>query len=128
MSNLKKLALCLVPALLVALFPLVLSAQDTMSKQDNMSGGKMSATGCLMKGTTSDGYYLKGDDGKTYELWGDRNLAEHVNHKVMVSGTEQKMPESQEKMKQSSEMSEAGGQPHMDLKVTHVKMVSGSCQ
>ncbi len=121
MTHLKKLTLCLVPAVLFALFPLALSAQDNM-------GNKMSATGCLMKGTSPDGYYLKGDDGKTYELWGYKNLGEHVNHKITVTGMQQKMPDAMEKQKEMSEQKEAAGGPQMDLKVSHVKMISENCQ
>ena len=130
MAQLKKLFLCLVPAVLIALFPLALSAQDTMAKQDTMgkSGSKMSATGCLKKGTAANGYYLKGDDGKTYELWGYKTLGDHVNHKVTVTGMEKKMPESMEKEKEPTEKAEAAGQPQTDLKVTSLKMVGDNCQ
>lgn len=130
MSTLKKIAALLAPLVLFGLLPVLLSAQDSMAKQDNMDKGKMakmSATGCLMQGPSKDGYYLKGDDGKTYELWGNKTLSEHVNHKVTVSGMEEKMPEAREQTKESKEKSEAGGQPQTDLKVTHVKMVSDSC-
>ena len=127
MSRCKKLTLCLVPSILFLLLPVALSAQDSMSKQDNMAN-KMSATGCLKQGNSPDGYYLKGDDGKTYELWGYKSLSEHVNHKVTVTGMEKKMPESMEKKKETNEMSEAGGQPQMDLKVSSLKMVSENCQ
>jgi len=131
MSLCKKLSRLLFPVVLIALFPLLLSAQDAMSKQDQMGNqmaDKMSATGCLMRGTHADGYYLKGDDGKTYELWGYKGLSDHVGHKVTVTGMEQKMPESQEKMKEETEKTEAAGEPQMDLRVMHVKMVSESCQ
>ncbi len=124
MSRMKKLFVFLAPLVLFGLFPVLLSAQDNMG----MSGGKMSATGCLMKGTSSDGYYLKGDDGKTYELWGYKNLSEHVNHKVTVTGMQQSMSSAMEKQKETTEKTEAAGQPQMDLKVTHLKMVSESCQ
>jgi hypothetical protein len=131
MSLCKKLSLGLIPVLLAALFPLVLSAQDSMTKQDQMGNqmaDKMSATGCLMKGTSPDGYYLKGDDGKTYELWGYKGLSEHVNHKVTVTGMEEKMSGTMEKEREANEKAEAGGGPQMDLRVMHVKMVSESCQ
>ena len=131
MSTLKKMAALLAPLVMFGLLPVLLSAQDSMSKQDSMDKGgkmaKMSATGCLMQGTSPDGYYLKGDDGKTYELWGNKTLSAHVNHKVTVSGMEEKMPEAKEQAKETKEKSEAGGQPQTDLKVTHVKMVSKSC-
>ncbi len=124
MSRMKKLFVFLAPLVLFGLFPVLLSAQDNMG----MSGGKMSATGCLMKGTSPDGYYLKGDDGKTYELWGYKNLSEQVNHKVTVTGMQQSMSSAMEKQKETTEKTEAAGQPQMDLKVTHLKMVSESCQ
>ena len=131
MSTVKKFALCLVPMIVFAFAPSLLTAQDSMSKQDNMGKSdkmeKMSPTGCLMQGATPDGYYLKGDDGKTYELWGNKGLSKHVNHKVTVSGMEEKMPEAKEKTKETKEKSEAGGQPQTDFKVTHIKMVSESC-
>ena len=131
MSQLKKLSLCLVPVVFIALFPLLLSAQYDSGKQDTMGNEMakhMSVTGCLKKGTSADGYFLKGDDGKTYELWGYKDLGKHVDHKVTVTGMEQKMPESQEKMKDDREQQEAGGQPQMDMKVMHLKMVSEHCQ
>lgn len=123
----KKFVLSLIPMLVIALAPAILTAQDSMSKQDNMAKGKVSATGCLMKGDTANGYYLKGDNGTTYELWGYKDLGSHVNHKVTVSGMEQKMTDAKEKDKEMNEKKEAGGGPQTDLKVSHVKMVSESC-
>jgi hypothetical protein len=127
MLYLKKLSMGLVAVVCMALFPLLLSAQNGMSNENNM-GNKLSATGCLQRGESGHGYYLKGEDGKVYELWGYNNLSEHVNHKVTVTGMEEKMPASQEKMREATEQKEAGGEPQMDLKVTHLKMVSESCQ
>lgn len=101
--------------------------QDSMGKEDNM-GKKMSVTGCLMKGTSADGYYLKGENGNTYELWGSKTLGEHVNHQVTVSGMEKEMPASMEKKHEMNETKEAGTGQHMDLKVSHIKMVSDTCK
>ncbi len=130
MSHLKKLALCLAPAVLMTLFAVALSAQDTMAKQDNMGnnmGKNMSVTGCLKQGSDTGGYYLVGEDGKMYELWG-KGLSAHVNHKVTVTGMEEKVPESQEKKREMAEKQEAGTGTAVDLKVSHVKMVSENCQ
>lgn len=128
MSNLKKLTPWLATAVFMAMFTLALNAQDNMAKQDNMAmGKKMSATGCLKKGDSANGYYLKGDDGTTYELWGYKELSKHVDHKVTVTGTEQKMPDAMEKSKEESEKREAGSGPQMDMKVMHLKMVSETC-
>jgi hypothetical protein len=108
-----------------------MNAQDnTMSKQgSSMSkGNQVSATGCVKQGTSPDGYYLKADDGKTYELWGYKALSKHVNHKVTVTGVEEKMSAAKEKAKEANEKTEAGGGEQTDLKVTHLKMVSENCQ
>ena len=126
MSFLKKLSLCLVAIFCMALLPTFLSAQDNMAQNNNMAKS-VSATGCLKQGTDHGGYYLMGENGTMYELWG-HNLAEHVNHKVTVTGMEEHMPQSMEQKRESSEMSEAGGASHVDMKVTSIKMVSESCQ
>ena|SRR5579863_1929759 len=130
MSYLKKLALCLAPAVLMTVSALALNAQDSMAKQDNMgnnAGSHMSATGCLKQGSDTGGYYLVGDDGKMYELWG-KGLSAHVNHKVTVMGTQATVPEGQEKKREMAEKQEAGTGTAVDMKVTHVKMISESCQ
>jgi len=124
MSVLKKLSVCLLPVVCLTLFPVFLNAQNGM--QNNMAK-TMSATGCLKQGTDHGGYYLMGENGTMYELWG-HNLAEHVNHKVTVTGMEEHMPQAMEQKRESSETSEAGGATHVDMKVTSVKMVSESCQ
>ena len=127
MSSFKKVGLCLGTMVLFSFFSVLLSAQDNMGKQDNM-GQKTSATGCLMKGSSDNGYYLKAEDGTTYELWGDKSLGEHVNHKVTVTGMQEKMPHAMEEKNMDNEKTEASGGTQMDLKVTHVKMISKSCQ
>jgi hypothetical protein len=129
MSHLKKLALCLATAAFVAMFTLALSAQDnTMAKQDNMGNSNhMSVTGCLKQGSDKGGYYIVGDDGKTYELWGN-GLSAHVNHKVTVTGTQEKVASDMESQRESAEKQEANGTTTVDLKVHHIKMISENCQ
>lgn len=130
MSPLKKLSLSLAPLVLFGLFPILASAQDSMSKQDNMGMSNkqmMSVTGCLKQGTDSGGYYILGDDGKMYELMG-KGLSAHVNHKVTVMGTQMPMSPSQEQKKMANEKSEAGNATVVDMKVSSLKMVSESCQ
>jgi hypothetical protein len=130
MSQLKKLSLYLTPLMLFGLFPILASAQDTMSKQDNMGMSNkqtMSVTGCLMQGTDNGGYYIKGDDGKMYELMG-KGLSAHVNHKVTVTGMPETMSKAQEQKKMDTEKSEAGSASVVDMKVSSLKMVSESCQ
>ena len=130
MSHVKKLALCLAPAVFMAMFALALNAQDSMAKQDSMGnnmGQHMSATGCLKQGSDKGGYYLMGEDGKMYELWGS-GLSAHVNHKVTVTGMEEKMPSGMESKREADEKQEGNGATTVDMKVSHVKMISENCQ
>lgn len=113
----------------------LVSAQDNMGKQDTMGNGQggmgqgrmMSVTGCLRQGTDTGGYYLKADNGKMYELMG-KDLGEHIGHEVTVSGHEWKMSNTQEEKRMADEKSEAGDEPHVDMRVTHLKMVSTTCK
>jgi hypothetical protein len=116
MSKLKKVCFCLVPLVFAMVFPLLLSAQD-----------QTSVTGCLKQGRDSNGYYIMGQDGKMYELVG-KNLGEHVNHTVTVTGSPAKMSHAMEEKKESAEKAEAGSASVMDLKVSNLKMVSENCQ
>ncbi len=117
MSNLKKLVLFLAPLVVLAVFSSVAMAQD----------GQITATGCVKAGAGGEGYYLMGQDGKMYELWG-KGVGEHLNHTVMVTGTQAKLSHAQEEKKEVSEKKEAGNATYIDLKVSDLKMVSESCQ
>jgi hypothetical protein len=120
MSNLKKLMFFLAPLVLLTVFPLLSSAQMD-------SGGKMTVTGCVKAGKGGDGYYMMGQDGKMYELWG-KGIGDHVNHTVTVMGAPAKMSHAQEEKKEASEKAEAGSANYIDLKVTSLKMVGETCQ
>lgn len=122
MSILKKLTLCLVSLAVLSLLPALLCAQDNMGGSQSMS-----VTGCLKQGSDTNGFYLMGDDGKMYELWG-KGLSAHVGHKITVTGTKATMSEGQEKKKEMSEKKESGGATVIDMRVSDVKMVSESCQ
>jgi hypothetical protein len=116
MSKWKTAFLCLAPLAIAMVFPMFLSAQD-----------QTSVTGCLKQGTDKGGYYIMSNDGKMYELWG-KNLGEHVNHTVTVTGMQAKLSPAMEQKKEASEKSEAGSANVMDLKVSSLKMVSETCQ
>lgn len=122
MSSLKKLSLWLVPLVFLGLFPVLLSAQDTMGKQ------AMSVTGCLKQGTDNGGYYIMAD-GKVYEVMAGHgvDLAKHVGHKVTLAGHTVKLPEAEEAKKEASEKTEAGSSPQMDFQATSLKMISTRC-
>lgn len=124
MSQLKKAVLCLVPVVFFTLFPVLVSAQDNMGMSGKQS---MSVTGCLKQGSDTGGYYIMGDSGKMYELWG-KGLSAHVNHKVTVTGMETTISPSAEKKRADMEKQEAGGAQYVDMKVSSVKMISESCQ
>lgn len=121
MSKWMRLVLFLVPVALFSLLPALSSAQEMGSKKN------MTVTGCLKQGTDTGGYYIMGENGKMYELFG-RGLAAHVNHKVAVSGMETTMSPAMEKKREADEKQEAGSGTPIDMKVTHVKMISESCQ
>ena len=124
MSELKKLSLYLVPAVLFGLFPILAAAQDNMGMSNKQT---MSVTGCLKQGSDTGGYYIMGDDGKMYELMG-KGLSAHLNHKVTVTGMQTPMSPAQEQKREATEKSEAGGATVVDMKVSSLKMVSESCQ
>jgi len=80
-------------------------------------------TGCLAQGDEPNEYAIKADDGKTYGLRSSKvNLAQHLNHKVTVTGA---VSGEKEKTKVSK-----SGKVEEDahMKVTDLKMVSPSCQ
>jgi hypothetical protein len=112
--------------------PFVLMAQQGSS--DTSQAGNSSkhsqtvtATGCLEKGQEAGGYYLKDENGKDWELTG-KDLASHVGHEITVTGHEVQGSKAHEAKAEPNETTEAGGKQYADLQVTHVKMVSESCQ
>jgi hypothetical protein len=84
----------------------------------------------LQKGDEPGGFVLSGDDGKVWELTSDSGvkLAEHVGHKVRVSGSRFSESALQEEKRENDEKKEAGGREYADLKVESLEMVSDSCK
>jgi len=130
MSLSKKLFLTLAPLVFLGLFPVLLSAQDTMGKQPDTMGKQaaMSITGCLKQGTDTAGYYLMAD-GKMYEVMAGKgvSLAEHVGHTVTLAGHTVKLSAAEEAKKEAGEKKEAGSSPYADFQVTSLKHVSATC-
>lgn len=135
-----KVSYWLVPVLLLCLCPGTLHAQETQEKQESKAEKKAShspktVTGCLQKGDEPDEFTITGEDGKTWGLrsGGKVNLAEHIGHKVTITGSpihESKAQEKKEKAeeKQEGKMEKAAQkQEYGDLRVSSVKMVSDSC-
>lgn len=123
--------------LLLSLSP-ILSAQSGGTQSDQAGTpppGTVSnhhqilITGCLKRGNESGGgYYITDQNGKTWELLPNGiDLAAHVNHSVSIAGKEATASKQQEAKKESSEKTEAGGNPPADLRVMSLKMLSPSC-
>jgi hypothetical protein len=87
-------------------------------------------TGCIEKGSETEGYYLISNGKKHWELYPESgvSLAEHVGHTVTVTGTVAHRSAEQEKASQPTEKEEAGNKQHADLNVTSVKHVSDTCK
>lgn len=119
---------------------------QSTTERDKMAGMNekaVSVTGCLQQkpGSTND-FTIVGEDGKTYELEGSKNvaLADHVGHKITVTGERkgrgEKHDKSAEGQKSSSESrssteSRTTGMSTSEaprLKVKGVQMISSSCQ
>lgn len=110
-------------------------------KMTGMSEKAISVTGCLQQkpGSTNE-FTIVGDDGKTYELEGSKNvaLADHVGHKVTVTGERkgrgekgekrEKYAENQRSSESRSSESGTSASEAMHLKVKGVQMISSSCQ
>lgn len=98
-----------------------------------MGGDKAAAktvTGCLQKGVESEGLFIISAQGKHWELYPDSgvSLAEHVGHKVTVTGKVVHRSAEMEKVSQPSEKKEMKDMKHADLQVSSMKMVSESCK
>lgn len=100
-------------------------AQQAEKKEKSSS---KTVTGCLQKSDEADEFKLTAADGKTYDLRSSSvKLAEHVGHKVTVTGSFK--PESYGKDKdEEKEKTESGDKEAGDIQVKSLKMVSTSCQ
>jgi hypothetical protein len=128
MSNtIARLTLGLISLALTGLCPLLLQAQDITAPKST-SPSTVHATGCVQKGEEAGGFTMTGQDGKIWELHSSKmNLADHVGHKVTVTGHVEHKTKMQEAKMEKHETSEAGGKPYQDFAVTSMKMVSTSC-
>ena len=122
----------LVPILVVTLFPVRAGGQESAAKEareEKAEHASQSVTGCLQKGDEAGGFLLASDDGKTWELKGHSvKLADHVGHKVTVTGSQTHESKKQEEKMEKDEKKEAGGKEYGDLKVSKLEMVSDSCK
>lgn len=112
---------------------LLCTAVFVNAQDETKTSGKSkstSVTGCVQKGTETNGYYITDENGKTWELTESAaKVSPHVGHKVTLTGMATKESKATEAKKETSEKEEAGSNAHAgDFKVSSVKMISESCQ
>lgn len=107
------------------------ASQDTRSKSDTRK-----ITGCLSKGDNSPSsseFLLTASDGSTWEVRSDAvTLADHVGHTVSATGvvknaTAHNLKEDAKDAAADAHMKKDNTE-HGHMTITHVKMVSDSCQ
>jgi opacity protein-like surface antigen len=99
----------------------------TQENQEKSAGQTQTVTGCLQKGDEADEFSITGEDGKSWELRSSTvKLAQHVGHKVTVSGPVTRESKAEEKKEGEVEKA-AGKREYGELRVTSLKMVSPSC-
>jgi hypothetical protein len=135
LSSLARVSLWLVTVLVVSVSPIFLRAQESAAqekseqKMEKSTRHTENVTGCLQKGDEAGGFALTGDDGKMWELRSQKiKLADHVGHKVTVTGSLTQHSKTHEEKMEKDEKKEAAGKDYGDLRVTSLKMVSESCQ
>lgn len=135
MTRLSKPATWFISLMFLTVCPLL--AAQSGSAQDAQSGAstgrtatppiQVMVTGCLKRGGESGGYYIADLNGTTWKLTSSTvNLAEHVNHSVMVTGKPVTNTQQQGNNEQGGK-TEEGGKPQPCLRVLTVKMLSPSC-
>jgi hypothetical protein len=135
LSSRAKVSPWLIAVLVVSVSPISLRAQETAAqekseaKMEHKSTQHMeSVTGCLQKGDEAGGFSIIGDDGKMWELSSKKvQLADHVGHKVTVTGSLSHHSKAHEGKMETAEKKEAAGKEYGDLRVSSLKMVSESC-
>lgn len=90
---------------------------------------RVRVSGCLKRGNESGGFYLKDENGRTWEIIPANgvNLADHINQSVVIIGRPAELGQQQETQKESSEQAEGAGTQHSDLRVMTIEMLSPSC-
>jgi hypothetical protein len=129
-TKLNRLLMFLVLTGLTASWAVAQSDNDSKSKSDVRT-----VTGCLTKGDGADEFLLTGNDGSTWEIRGRKSgadLASHVGHTITATGVVSNAMAHNLKEDTKGAASDTGMKnntaEHGHLKVTHVKMVSESCQ
>ncbi len=122
-------------ALVAVLAFAVVQVQAAPHGKNAKSGKQVSMTGCL-NSSGSNQYQLADSNGKTWDLQpqGDVNLADHVGHKVRVTGTEYQEEGMQGGQAGNQPGNEAGNQPsggagmaREGIRVDKIQHISNTC-
>lgn len=122
----RSLLLCLVLACTASILAM---ANDSSEKGKSDT---RTITGCLSQGDNVKEFNLKADDGSTWEVRSNNlSLAEHVGHKVTVTGvvsnaTGHNLKEDTKDIAHDTGVKKDNHE-HGHLKATDVQMVSHSC-
>jgi len=135
LHKITRFSLLLVPCLFASFCLLALSTprdgpegQGAATAKSKTEHQTLSVTGCLQKGKEPGGFFITGEDGKTWELWGRTvKLDKHVGQKVTVTGYEVHKSKATEAKMAKYENPEASGKEYADMNVTSVKMLSETC-
>jgi hypothetical protein len=123
----RNLLLCMLLACTASAWVMADDSSDRKGKSDTRT-----ITGCLSQGDSAKEFKLTGEDGSTWEVRSSKaSLAEHVGHKVTVTGvvsnaTAHNMKEDTKDMAHDTGMKKSN-EEHGHLKATDVQMVSESC-
>jgi hypothetical protein len=135
MTRFYKLTSCFASVLFLALCtPLAAQSSSAQNAQSGMTPGgavttplQIAVTGCLKRSAEAGGYSISDQNGTTWKLTSSAvNLAEHVNHSVMVTGKPIATAPEQGSNGQAAK-TEDGGKPLPGLRVLTLKLLSPSC-
>jgi hypothetical protein len=109
------------------------SVWATASDSDKGKSDTRTIAGCLSQGDNAKEFNLKADDGSTWEVRSSTaSLAEHVGHKVSVTGVVSNAKAHNVKEDTKDMAHDTGitkeNKEHGHLKATDVQMVSDSCK
>ena len=114
---------------------LICGISGTAFAKDKPKSKVRTVTGCLSKPEGGDEYQLTGKDGSTWELHSSNSrvsLSKHVGQTVTATGvvSHQKLHNMKEDAKDAAKDTgvKNDNSEHGHLKITSIKMVSGSCK
>jgi hypothetical protein len=125
----KKLVSILITLAVVAALSSAYVVAQSQDKDDQKAGNTTTVTGCLAKGDSPNEFSLTADNGRKYELRSDSvSMAEHVGHKVTVTGAPAKESAGEEKEEKGERHEAHEGHEAAHLQVSKLQHVSETCK